>query len=221
MPPAPSVLLVDNYDSFVYNLYQYLCELGAAVDVVRHDVVDEGNLAGRAGVLISPGPGHPREAGRVGAVIDHCATTRTPMLGVCLGHQALGDVFGATVARAPRLVHGQATLVSHDGRGVFVGVAQPFATARYHALAIDPATLPASLEATAWSEDVIMGVRHCDLPLEGVQFHPESVLTQDGYVILANWLAACGSSDALDRASGLNEKARALRDQLPPVARAT
>ena len=221
MAHPPSVLLVDNYDSFVYNLYQYLRELGAEVDVVRHDVVEQSHLRARDGVVISPGPGHPREAGGCRVVIEHCARAHLPMLGVCLGHQALGDVFGATVAAAPRLVHGQATLVSHDARGVFAGMPNPFAAARYHSLAIEPTSIPASLEVTAWSADVVMGVRHRELPLEGVQFHPESVLTEDGYLVLANWLVACGSTTARERAPELNARARAVRAQLPELARAT
>ncbi len=219
---GPSILIIDNYDSFVYNLYQYLAELGASVRVLRNDAVDDGDLgADLDGVLISPGPGHPRDAGRCRAVIEHCASVSRPMLGVCLGHQALGDAYGAAVVPAPTLVHGQASLVSHEGRGVFAGMPQPFAAGRYHSLVVDPATLPETFEVTAHCDGVVMGIRHRVLPLEGVQFHPESVLTQDGYGLLANWLEVCGSTDARERAHDLNERSGEVRRSLPELARAT
>ncbi len=219
---GPSILIIDNYDSFVYNLYQYLAELGAVVRVVRNDVVRDDDLDGELdGVLISPGPGHPRDAGRCRTVIEHCARRARPMLGVCLGHQALGDAYGAAVVRAPTLVHGQASLVSHDGRGVFSGMPQPFAAGRYHSLVIDESTLPAQFEVTARAGGVVMGIRHQRLPLEGVQFHPESVLTQDGYGLLANWLEVCGSSEARERAHALNARSGEVRRALPELARTT
>lgn len=223
MSSGPSVLVIDNYDSFVYNLYQYLAELGASLRVVRNDEVTDADLADESldGVLISPGPGHPRDAGRCRAVIESCAVAGRPMLGVCLGHQALGDTFGASIVAAPTLVHGQASLIEHDGRGVFAGMPEPFAAGRYHSLVIDPTTLPQEFEVTAWSEGVVMGVRHRTLPLEGVQFHPESVLTQDGYSLLANWLEVCGSSDARERARSLNAQSRDVRRSLPELARLT
>ncbi len=219
---GPSILIVDNYDSFVYNLYQYLAELGAAVRVVRNDEVGDADLSNDVdGVLISPGPGHPRDAGRCRVVIEQCALVARPVLGVCLGHQALGDAYGAAVVPAPTLVHGQASLISHDGRGVFAGMPQPFAAGRYHSLVVDEATLSSQFEVTARTGDVVMGIRHRSLPLEGVQFHPESVLTQDGYGLLANWLELCGSSTARERAHALNTRSGDVRRSLPALARAT
>ena len=217
MSSGPSVLVIDNYDSFVYNLYQYLVELGASVRVVRNDHVTDEDLVDLDldGILISPGPGHPRDAGRCREVIESCANIARPMLGVCLGHQALADAFGAAVVAAPTLVHGQASFVSHEGRGVFAGMPQPFAAGRYHSLVVDPGTVPREFEVTAWVEGVVMGIRHRDLPLEGVQFHPESVLTEDGYSLLANWLEVCGSTDARERARSLNARSSEVRRSLP------
>lgn len=212
-----SVLLIDNYDSFVYNLAQDLGELGVSVRVVRNDRVDIDDVrAEDLGVVISPGPGHPRAAGRCDQIIAHCAATHRPLLGVCLGHQAIGYHFGAAIALAPSLVHGRASAVTHRGVGVFAGLPLPFAAGRYHSLVVDQ--LPDALEATAWADGVLMGLRHRELPIEGVQFHPESVLTQGGYLLLANWLASCGL-DVRDRAAALQETFDQVRAHLPdPVA---
>ena len=221
MAIVPSILLVDNYDSFVYNLYQYLSELGAEVRVRRNDAVDVDDVAAGDfdGVVISPGPGYPVSAGNSIAIIRHCANATLPMLGVCLGHQALGEAFGADVVPAPELVHGRASVVEHEGLGVFAGAPRPLIAGRYHSLVVDATTLPSVFEVTARSGDVIMGMRHRSLPLEGVQFHPESVMTQDGYSLLANWLGVCGSSEALQRAIELNRRSNELRQALPsPMA---
>ncbi len=213
MPGGPSVLLIDNYDSFVYNLAQYLGELGVDVRVVRNDqVADEDLRSGHLGVVISPGPGHPRDAGRCADVIAHCARHETPLLGVCLGHQAIGHVFGAAIVAAPTLVHGRASAVAHRDVGVFAGLPNPFLAGRYHSLVVDQ--LPPVLEVTAWSDGVVMGLRHRDLPIEGVQFHPESVLTQDGYLLVANWLAQCGV-ETHDRARARQRALDAVRAGLP------
>ncbi len=217
MNTAPTILVVDNYDSFVYNLVQYLAELGATVTVVRNDAVDASGVASIApdGVLVSPGPGHPRDAGNCLEIIRYCAEHGLPLLGVCLGHQALGEEFGATVSRAPELLHGRSSLVEHAEVGVFAGVTNPLVAGRYHSLVVQEEELPDELEVTARSHGLIMGMRHRTLPLEGVQFHPESVLTQDGYRILANWLKVCGSSDALERAEMLTVRIDAVRAALP------
>ena len=214
---ARTILVVDNYDSFVYNLVQYLGELGARVIVRRNDQVGARDLAGLGvdGVLVSPGPGHPRDAGNCVEVIGACGERRLPMFGVCLGHQALGEAYGARVVAAPSLVHGRATLVTHEGRGVFAGVPSPMVAGRYHSLVVERATLPDCFEVTASTGDLVMGMRHRDLPLEGVQFHPESVLTQDGYRLLANWLARCGDPEALSRAGVLDEAMSHVRAALP------
>ena len=176
--------------------------------MARHDAVTAAEGADRAaydGVLISPGPGTPQEAGVSMAMIEACAQTGQPMLGVCLGHQALGVVMGATVGRAPELVHGKTSLVEHDGTGVLAGLTQPFTATRYHSLAIEPATLPTELVANGrTASGVIMAVRHATLPLHGVQFHPESVLTEGGHRLFANWLAICGDTAAVDRSVGLS-----------------
>ncbi len=221
MSSGPSVLVIDNYDSFVYNLYQYLAELGASLRVVRNDEVTDADLADDSldGVLISPGPGHPRDAGRCREVIESCAAAERPMLGVCLGHQALADAFGGSVVAAPAIVHGQASLVEHEGRGVFAGMPQPFAAGRYHSLVVDATTLPRDFEVTARTGGVVMGIRHRELPLEGVQFHTESVLTERGYSLLANWLEVCGSSDARERSHSLNERSSDVRRALPDLSR--
>lgn len=199
------VLVVDNYDSFVFTIVGYLEQLGAACTVVRNDAVTPDDAVGYAGVLISPGPGTPEEAGASMAMIEACARRVQPMLGVCLGHQALGVVMGATVGRAPELVHGKTSQVHHDGSGVLEGLASPFTATRYHSLAIDPATLPSTLVANGRTDTgLIMAVRHVSLPLHGVQFHPESVLTEGGHRLLANWLAICGDSEAVARSHGLS-----------------
>ena len=188
---APRLLMVDNYDSFTYNLVQYLGELGAVVDVRRNDAVTLDQVADSRpdAVVISPGPCTPREAGVSVPLIQRFAG-RIPILGVCLGHQAIGAAFGAAIVRAPRIMHGKTSPILHDGRGVFARLPDPFDATRYHSLVIDPATLPAELERTAWTaEGEIMGVRHRTCFVEGVQFHPESILTLEGKRLLANFLA--------------------------------
>ena len=212
-----TILVVDNYDSFVYNIVQYLGELGAFVIVRRNDQVTASDLAPMSldGVLISPGPGHPRDAGHCLEIIRYCAEVSLPMLGVCLGHQALGEAFGARIGRAPELLHGRSSRVQHEGRGVFAGVGNDVVAGRYHSLVVEDEGLGSDLEVTARSHGLIMGMRHRFLPLEGVQFHPESVLTQDGYVMFANWLVECGSPDALDRARELSRRIDEVRAALP------
>jgi para-aminobenzoate synthetase component 2 len=201
----------------VYNIVQYLGELGASVMVLRNDVADPDEVKQLSpnGVLVSPGPGHPRDAGNSLAVIDYCVKNSLPMFGVCLGHQALGELFGATVNAAPELLHGRSSLVEHDGQGLFAGVTNPLIAGRYHSLVVDSVGLPDDLKISATSNGLIMGLRHRTLPLEGVQFHPESVLTQDGYKILANWLSVCGSPDAVVRARALTTRSDAVRASLP------
>ncbi|HET7397039.1 MAG TPA: aminodeoxychorismate/anthranilate synthase component II [Intrasporangium sp.] len=199
------ILVVDNYDSFVYTIVGYLEQLGAECDVRRNDAVSAAEVAAYDGVLVSPGPGTPEAAGVSMEVIRECARTGTPMFGVCLGHQALGVVAGATVDRAPELLHGKTSLVHHDGTGVLAGLPSPFTATRYHSLTIDPATLPAELVATGHTESgIVMSVRHRDLPLHGVQFHPESVLTEGGHRMLANFLTLCGDEGAVGRSQGLS-----------------
>jgi anthranilate synthase/aminodeoxychorismate synthase-like glutamine amidotransferase len=184
------LLLIDNYDSFTYNLYQYLCELGASVEVFRNDKISVEDIDQMAPerIVISPGPCTPREAGVSVDAIRHFAG-KVPLLGVCLGHQCIGEAFGGVVAGAGEIKHGKMSSISHDGRGVFAGLPNPFEAVRYHSLAIVPETLPDCLEVSARSESgVIMGVRHKELAVEGVQFHPESILTQPGKPLLANFL---------------------------------
>jgi anthranilate synthase component II len=184
------ILVIDNYDSFTYNLVQYLGELGATLEVVRNDALDVDALARLAPerIVISPGPGNPDQAGVSLEVIRRLGPT-TPTLGVCLGHQSIGQAFGATVARARTQMHGKTSAIRHDGRGVFAGLANPFTATRYHSLVVLEDTVPADLEITARAEDgEIMGLRHRRLPIEGVQFHPESILTVEGKRLLANFL---------------------------------
>jgi anthranilate synthase/aminodeoxychorismate synthase-like glutamine amidotransferase len=191
----PRVLMIDNYDSFTYNLVQYLGELGADVAVQRNDAITLADVAALApdGVVISPGPCTPREAGVSVPVIQRFAGV-VPLLGVCLGHQAIGAAFGADIVRAPRIMHGKTSPIHHDGTGVFAGLPTPFDATRYHSLVIDPATLPPVLVRTAWTaEGEIMGVRHRELFVEGVQFHPESILTAHGKRLLGNFLARLGA----------------------------
>ncbi len=198
------VLVIDNYDSFVYNLVQYLAQLGADCVVRRNDAVRPGDLDDADGVLVSPGPGTPERAGASMDVIRSCAERKTPLFGVCLGHQALGAVWGGVVERAPELLHGKTSLVHHDGTGVLTGLPNPFVATRYHSLSIRPDTLPAALEVTGRTDGgVIMAVRHRELPVVGVQFHPESVLTEGGHRLLANWLAVCGDPGAVERSHGM------------------
>ncbi len=205
MSDGVRILVVDNYDSFVFTIVGYLQQLGADCTVVRNDAVSPEGGAGYDGILISPGPGTPEDAGVSMAMIEACARREQPMLGVCLGHQALGVVMGATVGRAPELLHGKTSRVQHDGSGVLAGLPEPFIATRYHSLAIDPATMPADLVANGHTDSgLIMAVRHATLPLHGVQFHPESVLTEGGHRLFANWLAMCGDSGAVDRSVGLS-----------------
>ncbi len=205
------ILVVDNYDSFVYTIVGYLNQLGASTEVRRNDdpvlteiVADPSRLSAYDGVLVSPGPGTPREAGTSVAVIEVCAATSTPMLGVCLGHQALGEVFGGTVAHSPELMHGKTSSVDHDGDGVFAGLPSPFTATRYHSLAVLRETVPPVLAVTATTANgIVMGLQHTQLPLHGVQFHPESVLTEHGHRLLANWLEICGDTTAVAASAGL------------------
>ena len=185
------VLVIDNYDSFVYNLVQYLGELGADPQVHRHDAVtvDEVEALEPDAVLISPGPGRPEDAGVSTAVI-RWAAGRVPVLGVCLGHQAIGAAWGGKVVRAPEVMHGKTSRIHHEGTGVFAGLPDPLEATRYHSLIVDRESVPDELEITATSEDgLVMGLRHRDLDVEGVQFHPESILTASGHDLLANFLA--------------------------------
>ncbi|MBV1705472.1 MAG: aminodeoxychorismate/anthranilate synthase component II [Hyphomicrobiales bacterium] len=187
---APKLLLIDNYDSFTYNLVQAFLVLGAEVEVFRNDEidVDQALAMDHSHLVISPGPGTPRDAG-VSLAMIRAFAGRKPIFGVCLGHQALVEAFGGNVVRAGRLMHGKVSPVSHDGRGLFAGIPQPFAAGRYHSLIADAGTMPPVLEVTArTAEGEIMGVRHRELPIEGVQFHPESVLTPDGPRLMANFL---------------------------------
>ena len=189
------ILVVDNYDSFVYNLVQYLAQLGASVEVRRNDAVHPSELDAMdvQGVLISPGPGTPQEAGNSMPIVSACAARRLPLLGVCLGHQAIGAAFGASIVRAPELLHGKTSEVHHDGSGVLAAMPEPFTATRYHSLAVDESGLPPEIVVNGrTTSGVVMAVRHTELPIDGVQFHPESVLTQGGHHLLANWLARCG-----------------------------
>ncbi|MDX3387602.1 aminodeoxychorismate/anthranilate synthase component II [Streptomyces niveiscabiei] len=199
------ILVVDNYDSFVFNLVQYLYQLGAECEVLRNDEVSTAHAQdGFDGVLLSPGPGTPEEAGVCVDMVRHCAATGVPVFGVCLGMQSMQVAYGGVVDRAPELLHGKTSLVEHEGKGVFAGLPSPFTATRYHSLAAMPSTVPAELEVTARTQDgIIMGLRHRELPVEGVQFHPESVLTEHGHRMLANWLVECGYTDAVTRSAGL------------------
>ena len=199
------ILVIDNYDSFVFNLVQYLQQLGAECTVVRNDEVEASEAAKYDGVLISPGPGTPDKAGVSIAMINFCAEKSIPLFGVCLGHQAIGEAFGATVSRAPELLHGKTSQVIHNGAGVLANLPSPFTATRYHSLAVERDTVPEVLEITGSTESgVVMSMRHTTLPIEGVQFHPESVLTEHGHQMLANWLVKCGDVDAPKRAVGLS-----------------
>jgi para-aminobenzoate synthetase component II len=207
------VLVIDNYDSFVYNLVQYLGQLGADSVVRRNDeiAVDDIPSIGADAILLSPGPGTPQRAGICLDVIRRCADD-LPIFGVCLGHQAFGAAYGATVQRAPELLHGKVSEVHHTGLGVLAGQPDPFIATRYHSLAVVESTLPPEIEVTGRTESgVVMAMRHRTLPIEGVQFHPESVLTQGGHVMLANWLGAYGFAAAADRAPALAAEVEARR----------
>ncbi len=204
MTGVTRILVVDNYDSFVFNLVQYLQQLGADCTVLRNDEVQASAASDYDGVLISPGPGTPEEAGVSIAMIKYCAEHAIPLFGVCLGHQAIGVAFGATVSRAPELLHGKTSQVHHTGAGVFKSLPTPFTATRYHSLAVEPAKIGTELEVTGKTESgVVMSMRHKTLPIEGVQFHPESVLTEHGHLMLANWLTQCGDNNALAKSVGL------------------
>ena len=197
------ILVVDNYDSFVFNLVQYLAQLGADIEVRRNDEVTTSQAHAYDGVLLSPGPGTPEDAGVCMDIVRDCAG-EVPIFGVCLGHQAIAAAYGATVSRAPELLHGKTSEVLHEGVGVLAGLPNPFLATRYHSLTVDPLTVPDVLEVTGTTASgVIMALRHRSLPVEGVQFHPESVLTEGGHLMLANWLAVCGDPTAVARADGL------------------
>ncbi len=203
------VLVVDNHDSFVHTLVGYLRELGAEVSMIEADAVDESAfdrmLADHDAVLLSPGPGRPRDAGASVAIVRAAAERRLPLLGVCLGHQAIGAAFGTEVSEAPELLHGMVSLVSHDASDLFDGIRSPFAVGRYHSLALAEAELPPELEVTARAEGgTVMAIAHRELPILGVQFHPESVLTEGGYRMLANWLALVGDPEAVARSAHLS-----------------
>jgi len=190
----PRVALVDNYDSFTYNLVQYLSELGAEVEVIRNDVLSASELMAREpeGVVISPGPGEPRDAGISIEVVKSCASNGTPLLGVCLGHQSIGVAFGGKIVRARTIMHGKVSNIEHDARGLFEGLPSPFEATRYHSLVISEESCPVELEVTARTGDrEIMGVRHREYPIEGVQFHPESIVTTAGKALLRNFLERC------------------------------
>ncbi|GAB3268397.1 aminodeoxychorismate/anthranilate synthase component II [Sinomonas notoginsengisoli] len=203
------ILVIDNYDSFVYTLVGYLQQLGAETTVVRNDDVSLAEAIelaeARDGVLISPGPGNPAEAGVCIELIKWCGENSKPMLGVCLGHQALAEAYGGTVTHAPELMHGKTSLVEHEGRGVFAGLPSPFTATRYHSLAAAADTIPDILEVTAHTHSgVVMGLQHRTAPLCGVQFHPESVLTEGGYQMLGTWLESLGLHGASEKASHLS-----------------
>lgn len=207
------VLVVDNHDSFVHTLVGYLEELGAAVTMIESDAVDADDLARLLAdvdaVLLSPGPGSPADAGVSLAAVRLAARSRMPLLGVCLGHQTIGAAFGAPVTEAPELMHGMVSTVTHTGDGLFTGLPRPLTVGRYHSLAVAESDLPAELVVTARTESgTVMGIAHRDLPIVGVQFHPESVLTEGGYRLLANWLASVGDTQAVARSEALHPLAR-------------
>ncbi|RFS87010.1 aminodeoxychorismate/anthranilate synthase component II [Actinomadura spongiicola] len=186
------ILIVDNHDSFVYNIVQYLLELGADCQVKDRSDVTVQDAASVDGVLLSPGPGHPADAGVCLDLVHEADRRRTPLLGVCLGHQVIAHAYGATVSRAPELLHGYTSDIIHNNQGVFHNLPSPFPATRYHSLTVDPKTIPATLHTTAQTpEGVIMGLRHRTRPIEGVQFHPESILSTGGHHLLHNWLTTC------------------------------
>ena len=192
------ILVVDNYDSFVFNLVQYLQQLGAEVVVKRNDDVNAESINGFDGILLSPGPGTPEDAGACIEIVNAAIERQKPLLGVCLGHQAIGAALGGKVSRAPELLHGKTSQVQHKNEGVFKDLKSPFRATRYHSLAIETPSVPEELLVTATTDTgVIMGVKHKSAPIEGVQFHPESVLTEGGHRLLANWLETCGDKDAI------------------------
>ncbi len=206
------ILVVDNYDSFVFNLVQYLGQLGADTVVRRNDQVSCAAATQYDGVLISPGPGVPETAGVSVEMVLACEQVGVPLLGVCLGHQAIAVAHGATVRRAPELLHGKTSEVEHEGAGVLAGLPRPFTATRYHSLAVEESTLPVELAVTGRTPSgVVMALRHRDLPIEGVQFHPESVLTQGGHLLLASWLLQCGDRSAAALAPSLAEHVETTR----------
>ncbi len=204
-PMAAKILVIDNYDSFVFNLVQYLQQLGAECTVVRNDAVAAAEAANYDGVLISPGPGTPEKAGISIEMIKFCAEHSIPLFGVCLGHQAIGVAFGATVSRAPELLHGKTSLVYHQQEGVLADLPSPFTATRYHSLCVEKDSVPNTLHITGSTDSgLVMSMEHTSLPIQGVQFHPESVLTEHGHQMLANWLVMCGDKGARERAVGLS-----------------
>ncbi|MBM7771060.1 para-aminobenzoate synthetase component 2 [Actinokineospora baliensis] len=212
------VLVVDNYDSFVYNLVQYLAQLGAECEVWRNDaarLTEDGVLDGFDAVLVSPGPSTPERAGYSIDVVRRCADAGMPLLGVCLGHQAIGVAWGATVTQAPELLHGKTSQVVHNGGGVLAGLPDPFTATRYHSLSIVPDTIPDDFEVTGRTESgIVMAMRHRELPVHGVQFHPESVLTDGGHRMLANFLATAGFTVPEARVAELERGMRELTKAL-------
>jgi para-aminobenzoate synthetase component II len=215
---ARRILVVDNYDSFVFNLVQYLAQLGAECDVRRNDDVTATEALDYDGVLLSPGPGTPE---RAGVCIDliRTAAGRVPVFGVCLGLQAIAVAYGGDVVRAPELLHGKTSEVEHSGAGVLDGLPSPFTATRYHSLAVEPSTAPELLDVTGVTPSgVIMAMRHREVPVEGVQFHPESVLTEGGHRLLANWLTVCGDEGAVERSAGLAPVVSRGPDSLDPAA---
>lgn len=198
-------MVVNNFDSFVFNLVDYLKRLSADCTVLNNGQIDLTQIEKYDGVLISPGPGTPEGAGASIEVVKKCAELRKPLLGVCLGHQAIGVAFGGIVERAPELLHGKTSEVTHNNSGVLQNIASPFTATRYHSLIIKSNSLPQDLEVTAKSESgIIMAIKHKTLPIEGVQFHPEAILTEHGYQIIGNWLVQCGDQDARKRSEGFN-----------------
>jgi len=198
------ILVIDNYDSFVFNIVQYLAQLGADVTVKRNDEVPVEFADGFAGVLLSPGPGTPASAGICVDMVKYCEAAKIPLFGVCLGHQAIAEAFGGVVSRAPELLHGKTSQVFHQGTNVMSSLPQPFTATRYHSLAVESDTVPNEFEVTAQTDTgVIMGIKHKTLNIEGVQFHPESVLTEGGHRMLAEWLATCGDHNAVKLSAGL------------------
>ena len=206
------ILVVDNYDSFVFNLVQYLGQLGAETVVVRNDEIDPSAASSYDGVLLSPGPGAPEDAGVSIDMVHACAEQGVPLLGVCLGHQAIAVAYGATVSRAPELLHGKTSEVVHQHAGVLHDLPSPFTVTRYHSLAVEEDTVPDELTVTGRTPGgVVMALRHKDHAIEGVQFHPESVLTQGGHLLLASWLLQCGDTGARDLAPALSDRVEQLR----------
>ncbi len=199
------ILVINNFDSFVFNLVDYLKRLSAECTVLNNDQIDLTQIKKYDGVLISPGPGTPEGAGASIEVAKKCAELRKPLLGICLGHQAIGVAFGGIVERAPELLHGKTSEVTHNNSGVLQNIASPFTATRYHSLIIKSNSLPQQLEVNAKSESgIIMAIKHRTLPIEGVQFHPEAILTEYGYQIIGNWLVQCGDQDARKRSEGFN-----------------